>query len=108
MTGGVVVILGKTGRNFGAGMSGGSAFVFDPQKNFHKQCNLETFELENVTTAADISTLKKLISNHIEYTGSTVAEKILANWEQCLGQFVKVMPSDYKRVLAQRAAATAA
>ncbi|MFM1896219.1 MAG: hypothetical protein RLZZ385_1293 [Pseudomonadota bacterium] len=108
MTGGKVVILGSTGRNFGAGMSGGTAFVWDPAGDFHKQCNMETFELETVAMAADIRDLKKLISSHFEYTGSTVAKKILDNWEQCLGQFVKVMPSDYKRVLAERAAASAA
>ncbi len=108
MTGGLVVVLGKTGRNFGAGMSGGIAYVWDPEASFAAQCNRETFELESVTTAKDILELKSLIKNHHEYTSSTVAEAILTNWESAIGEFVKVMPTDYKRVLAERAAATAA
>jgi glutamate synthase (NADPH/NADH) large chain len=69
---------------------------------------METFELEKVSAAADILELKSLISKHQQYTGSTVASAILNNWEQSLAQFVKVMPTDYKRVLNERAAATAA
>jgi len=103
MTGGRVVILGKTGRNFGAGMSGGVAYVWDKDKDLAKQCNTETFELEAVTDAADIAELKALISRHLEYTESTVAAQILANWDTALAQFVKVMPTDYKRVLNERA-----
>jgi len=103
MTGGRVVILGKTGRNFGAGMSGGVAYVWDKDKDLAKQCNTETFELEAVTDAADIAELKALISRHLEYTESTVAAQILADWDTALAQFVKVMPTDYKRVLNERA-----
>ena len=103
MTGGRVVILGKTGRNFGAGMSGGVAYVWDKDKDLAKQCNTETFELETVSDAADIAELKTLISRHLEYTESTVAAQILANWDTALAQFVKVMPTDYKRVLNERA-----
>jgi len=103
MTGGRVVILGKTGRNFGAGMSGGVAYVWDKDKDLAKQCNTETFELEAVSDAADIAELKSLISRHLEYTESTVAAQILANWDTALAQFVKVMPTDYKRVLNERA-----
>jgi glutamate synthase (NADPH/NADH) large chain len=103
MTGGRVVILGKTGRNFGAGMSGGVAYVWDKDKDLAKQCNTETFELEAVSDAADIAELKTLISRHLEYTESTVAAQILANWDTALAQFVKVMPTDYKRVLNERA-----
>jgi len=103
MTGGRVVILGKTGRNFGAGMSGGVAYVWDKDKDLAKQCNTETFELEAVTDAADIAELKTLISRHLEYTESTVAAQILADWDTALAQFVKVMPTDYKRVLNERA-----
>ncbi len=103
MTGGRVVILGKTGRNFGAGMSGGVAYVWDKDKDLAKQCNTETFELEAVSDAADIAELKTLISRHLEYTESTVAAHILANWGSALAQFVKVMPTDYKRVLNERA-----
>ncbi|MES3007933.1 MAG: glutamate synthase large subunit [Pseudomonadota bacterium] len=103
MTGGRVVILGKTGRNFGAGMSGGVAYVWNPDGDLRKQCNAETYELEAVSNATDIGELKTLISRHLEYTGSTVAKAILDNWDVSLQQFVKVMPTDYKRVLAERA-----
>jgi len=108
MTGGRVVVLGKTGRNFGAGMSGGIAYVLDRDGDFRKQCNTETFELEAVSAAEDLLELKTLISNHYEYTESPVAKAVLDDWENMLSQFVKVMPTDYKRVLAERAAATAA
>ena len=108
MTGGRVVVLGKTGRNFGAGMSGGVAYVWDPAGEFPSQCNMGTFELEKVSTAADIGELKQLIENHRKYTESPVADKILASWEDSLTRFVKVMPTDYKRVLAERAAAASA
>ncbi len=109
MTGGRVVVLGKTGRNFGAGMSGGIAYVWDPDGEFPNQCNMGTFDLEKVSIAADIAELKQLIENHSSYTDSPVAARILDNWEVSLSQFVKVMPTDYKRVLAERdAAATAA
>ncbi|MBC52914.1 MAG: glutamate synthase large subunit [Gammaproteobacteria bacterium] len=104
MTGGRVVILGKTGRNFGAGMSGGVAYVWDQDQSFARQCNTESYELEGVSDAADLDELKTLISNHLHYTGSTVAQQILDNWDQAVKQFVKVMPSDYKRVLAEMAA----
>ena len=101
MTGGRAVILGEVGRNFGAGMSGGIAYVWDRNGTFERQCNKETFELEQVVDEGDISELKHLITNHLEYTGSTVAASILENWETELGRFVKVMPTDYKRVLEQ-------
>jgi glutamate synthase (NADPH) large chain len=104
MTGGRVVILGQTGRNFGAGMSGGVAYVWDKEGDFERQCNKETYGLETVADSRDIAELKELISKHLEYTGSTVAEHILNNWEESLTQFVKVMPTDYKRVLAEMAA----
>ena len=107
MTGGCVVILGQTGRNFGAGMSGGIAYVWDPEGEFSKLCNLETFELETVSAASDILKLKRLIENHLDYTGSSVARAVLENWEDSLSKFVKVMPTDYKRVLAERAATAA-
>jgi glutamate synthase (NADPH/NADH) large chain len=108
MTGGRVVILGETGRNFGAGMSGGVAYVWNPNNNFERQCNSETFGLEPVLERADITELKTLISNHMNYTGSTVAKQLLDNWDQSVKQFVKVMPTDYKRVLTEIAAKTLA
>lgn len=103
MTGGRVVILGKTGRNFGAGMSGGIAYVWDPDGDFPKQCNMELFELEGVADHNDVLELKTLIEDHLGYTESPVAKSILDNWEASLAQFVKVMPTDYKRVLEERA-----
>jgi glutamate synthase (NADPH/NADH) large chain len=108
MTGGCVVVLGKTGRNFGAGMSGGIAYVWDPHGSFPSRCNMDSFELEPVSGAKDILELKSLIENHVNYTDSTVARAVLENWEASVAQFVKVMPIDYKRVLAERAAASAA
>jgi glutamate synthase (NADPH) large chain len=102
MTGGRAVILGPTGRNFAAGMSGGIAYIWDPKDQFQIQCNMEMVALENVEADEDIQELHRLISNHQSYTASTVAEHLLANWPQVLGEFVKVMPTDYKRVLEQR------
>ena len=102
MTGGCVVILGGTGRNFGAGMSGGIAYVYNPDKALIKLCNMDTFDLERVEDAADIAQLKELINRHQRYTGSSVAQRILEDWSEQLQHFVKVMPTDYKRVLAER------
>ncbi len=102
MTGGRAVILGRTGRNFAAGMSGGIAYVLDRDGDFLTRCNLGTVELEQMTAAGDIAELKQLIEQHLEATGSTVAKAILDDWENSLTQFVKVMPIDYKRVLAER------
>ncbi|MFN3239228.1 MAG: hypothetical protein ACE37D_19525, partial [Pseudomonadales bacterium] len=79
--------------------SGGIAYVWDKDGEFAALCNTETFELEKIETAEDEAELKVLISNHQKYTGSTVAEEILANWSTELGNFTKVMPTDYKRVL---------
>lgn len=108
MTGGCIVVLGKTGRNFGAGMSGGIAYVWDPEGEFLRQCNTDTFELESLSASEDILQLQTLIKNHMLYTDSDVAKAVLENWEQSLTEFVKVMPSDYKRVLAERQADAAA
>ena len=102
MTGGRVVVLGPTGRNFAAGMSGGIAYVWDPQRDFARNCNLGMVELEAVDEDEDIAELRELIEQHREYTGSTVAAKMLDDWPTSLPQFVKVMPTDYKRVLAER------
>ena len=99
MTGGRAVILGKTGRNFGAGMSGGIAYVYDQDKSFEKRCNLSTFELEKLKVKEDLNELKELLEKHFRYTGSSVAKKILDNWKKETHNFVKVMPTDFKRVL---------
>ncbi|REJ69658.1 MAG: glutamate synthase large subunit [Planctomycetota bacterium] len=103
MTGGRVVILGPTGRNFAAGMSGGVAYIWDPRDEFLINCNLGMVELEKVEAADDIVELQGLIEKHRKYTDSTVAADVLARWDEVLPQFVKVMPTDYKRVLAERA-----
>ena len=102
MTGGRAVILGPTGRNFAAGMSGGVAYVWDPNNEFAPNCNMEMVELEKVEDVGDIAELKVLIAEHAERTGSTVAAEMLASWSVTLDQFVKVMPTDYKRVLLER------
>jgi glutamate synthase (NADPH/NADH) large chain len=102
MTGGRVVVLGKTGRNFAAGMSGGIAYIFDEAGDFNHRCNLELVDLESVSAAGDEAELKTLIENHLKYTGSEVAQRILADWKGSLAKFVKVMPTDYKRVLEEQ------
>lgn len=102
MTGGRVVVLGETGRNFAAGMSGGIAYIYDNNGNFSRKCNMGMVELEAVEDEADALELKTLIENHARYTGSAVAEKILSDWSGSLSKFIKVMPTDYKRVLLER------
>ena len=100
MTGGRVAVLGPTGRNFAAGMSGGVAFVLDETGDFGAlRCNKEMVELERVTDPADVAELCALIENHVKYTRSTVAQGILDAWNDYLPRFVKVMPVDYKRAL---------
>lgn len=100
MTGGKAVILGPTGRNFAAGMSGGIAFVLDETGDFEsRRCNLELVELEDVTDSQDIEDLKQMITNHLEYTESAVAIRLLDDWDNALAKFIKVMPIDYKRAL---------
>lgn len=100
MTGGRAVILGSTGRNFAAGMSGGIAYVLDERGDFGKyRCNAEMVDLETMEDPEDIAELRAMIEEHLEYTGSTVAKYHLENWETSLTKFVKVMPTDYKRAL---------
>ena len=99
MTGGRVVILGPTGRNFAAGMSGGIAYVLDEAENFADRCNLEMVGLEPLTDADEIEEVWKMIQRHQTYTQSALAAKILADWNKFVPKFVKVMPTDYKRVL---------
>ena len=100
MTGGRVVIIGPTGRNFAAGMSGGTAFVWDGTGRFASQlCNRETVELEPVSAEEDASLLKEMLEKHVRYTGSRIAENILNAWEASLAGFVKVMPTEYRRAL---------
>jgi glutamate synthase (NADPH/NADH) large chain len=128
MTGGMVVVLGQTGRNFAAGMSGGVAYVLDEAKDFQKRCNLVMVALEPVVEElaeldsteevpeshgrvhfnhldkADEHALRELIEKHLLYTGSERARLILENWTVYLPKFTKVMPTDYRRALQERAA----
>ena len=98
MTGGRVIVLGKTGRNFAAGMSGGIAYIYDPNKEFEAKYNKEMVHLEKVA-AEDELTINDLLLNHSRYTGSPIAKKILANFKHSIRKFVKVMPLEYKRIL---------
>ena len=134
------MVLGETGRNFAAGMSGGIAYVLDENGDFDQRCNLAQVELEPIAaeddaleklahqggdteghgkvdiskdmTRCDAIRLQQLVQNHLDYTGSAVAQKILDNWETWLPKFVKVMPVEYRRALLemqeQQKAATAA
>jgi glutamate synthase domain-containing protein 3 len=102
MTGGRVVVLGPTGWNFAAGMSGGVAYVWDPHETFLENVNLGMVELERMEAEEDVDELKQLIEEHQNETGSTVAADILNRWDETLPQFVKVMPTDYKRVLQEK------
>ncbi len=99
MTGGRVVVLGKTGRNFAGGMSGGIAYVLDRDGDFHIRCNQEQCDLERLEDPVEILEVKGMIQRHAEYTGSELALEILEDWEDILPQFVKVMPQDYRRIL---------
>ena len=99
MTGGKAIILGSTGRNFAAGMSGGVAYVLDEKGDFASRCNTEMVGLERVETAGESQELRDIIQQHIDYTGSNKARSVLDSWDATLPKFVKVMPRDYKRVL---------
>jgi glutamate synthase domain-containing protein 3 len=99
MTGGVVVVLGQTGRNFAAGMSGGIAYVLDEHQLFDTRCNLDMVDLESVWLAQDVELLRSLIRQHHFYTKSERAEFILNNWRHRIGRFVKVIPIDYRRAM---------
>ncbi|XP_058100409.1 glutamate synthase 1 [NADH], chloroplastic isoform X5 [Magnolia sinica] len=99
MTGGTVVVLGRTGRNFAAGMSGGIAYVLDVEGKFRSRCNLELVDLDRVEDEDDITTLRMMIQQHQRHTNSNLAREVLANFEDLLPKFVKVFPRDYKRVL---------
>ena len=102
MTGGVAVILGRTGRNFAAGMSGGIAYVLDEDGGFAGRCNMGMIELEAVEADEDVERLASLLQHHADYTGSPVAERLLADFAAAQSRFLKVMPIDYKRVLQAR------
>ena len=117
MTGGTVVVLGRTGRNFAAGMSGGVAYVYDEDGQFARRCNPAMVALDKVVPiaeqtgpavgwhreAADEALLKKLIEDHHKWTGSLRARELLDHWAEARAKFVKVFPHEYKRVLTERA-----
>ena len=99
MTGGKVIVLGSTGRNFAAGMSGGIAYVYDPENKFvNGLCNTETIDFEAIL-AEDASDLKRWIEKHVLYTDSKLGERLLADWDNSLQHFVRVMPTEYKKAL---------
>jgi glutamate synthase (ferredoxin) len=99
MTGGVAVILGEVGRNFGAGMSGGIAYAYDPYKTFKKRCNKEGLNLDPLSQNSEVEELKQLIENHYNATLSPLAQRILEQWETAQKQFVRVFPEEYKQAL---------
>jgi len=99
MTGGVVVVLGHTGNNFAAGMSGGVAYIYDETELFDTRCNLDMVDVETVWDKEDVSLLHAMLENHFRFTGSKRAGMILENWESRLPLFVKVMPVEYRKVL---------
>ena len=99
MTGGVAVILGDVGRNFGAGMSGGIAYVYDPEKSFKNRCNQEGLNLDPLSDGSDLSELNQLIENHYNATLSPQAQRILEEWETAQKDFVRVFPEEYKQAL---------
>ena len=106
MTGGRAVILGRTGRNFAAGMSGGIAYVLDEAADFERRCNPGMVDLEALTDD-DAAFVRRLVGRHVELTGSARGRQVLDDWPACRARFVKVMPRDYKRVLAAEARARA-
>ncbi len=108
MTGGRVVVLGKTGRNFAAGMSGGVAYVLDPNDELNANLNHEMVELEDMSNVEDVAELKEMISKHANYTGSAIAKSVLDDWNNTFPKFKKVIPVKYREILRQRAAEAAA
>ncbi len=102
MTGGAVVVLGPTGRNFAAGMSGGVAFILDEEGVFERLCNKDMVGLEAVESEDDVALLRGMVERHLEWTGSTVAKRVIREWDDLLPSFIKVMPNDLKRVIQER------
>lgn len=108
MTGGRVLVLGGTGRNFAAGMSGGIAYVLDINQDFHSKVNTEMVEVSDLEDPVEIAFVRGLIEDHHHYTGSELAARVLLDFNRALSRFVKVLPTDYKRVMAEEAAKVAA
>jgi glutamate synthase (NADPH/NADH) large chain len=107
MTGGSVVVLGLTGRNFAAGMSGGTAYVFDTTGSFSRRCNTDLVEIEPLQSLEDLELVKNLVIQHLHHTDSQFAARLLEDWSGAVPLFVKIMPRDYKRVLAAQQLAAA-
>ena len=107
MTGGRVVVLGQTGRNFAAGMSGGIAYVRDPVGDFKRRCNLGLVDLGPLARPEDVALVRALIERHVEHTGSALGARLLEEWGDVQQEFVVVMPRDYRRVLETEAHALA-
>ncbi len=105
MTGGRVVVIGRTGRNFGAGMSGGIAYVLDEAGDFAQHCNMQTVGIERLEEPEDMDLVRSLLERHLKYTESAVAKRLLDDWPAAAKRFVKVMPIEYRRVLLEQAAA---
>ena len=99
MTGGRVVVLGQTGRNFAAGMSGGVAYVLDEVGDFRSWCNLDTVSLEPLEDPQEIAEVREMVQRHARYTHSELGWRVLAMWDELTPKFVKVMPKDYRRML---------
>src|SRR5215204_2627423 len=99
MTGGRVIVLGQTGKNFAAGMSGGIAYVFDEDGDFAALCNPEMVKLGKIENEAEIEFVKSRIFRHVEVTESRIATQILLNWEESLEKFVRVIPVDYEKIM---------
>ena len=99
MSGGRVIVLGRTGRNFAAGMSGGVAYVYDKREAFEAHCNLDMIELESVVDVAEQQWLREQIERHRDFTDSDHAERLLQNWDDTLAHVVRVIPTEYRAVL---------
>ena len=99
-----MVCLGETGRNFAAGMSGGIAYVYDPESKFPARCNMGLVGLEGIESEDEKEEVFSYIQEHVAATGSSVGQAMLENWDESCKNFVKVFPHDYKRVLEERAA----
>jgi glutamate synthase (ferredoxin) len=105
MTGGRVIVLGRTGRNFAAGMSGGIAYVLDTDGSFALNCNIDMVDLEHLEQADEVALVRDLITRHADLTGSAIGRRVLDSWALMQRQFVAVMPRDFKRVKAAEAKA---
>ena len=101
MTGGTVVIIGRTGKNFAAGMSGGVAYVLDEDDSFYDRCNLQMVEVENISDKRDMDVVYRLVREHYKYTDSLKAENILDEWDAYKNKFKKIIPGAYKSILQQ-------